>query len=66
MSEKCPVCSKQYIRRMLFSEEPRIFAYIHAEKRMRHVSFRGVRMYIKEATEACFHREESREVAGKG
>jgi len=57
----CPVCSKPYLRRMLFSEKPRIYIYIHAEKPGKYMEFKGVRMYIKEATEVCYQKEETDE-----
>ena len=48
---QCPKCGKTYIKRMVFSDEPRIDVVIHRQKR-KHL--KRLRRYVNEATDICY------------
>lgn len=50
----CPKCGKEYIKRMVFSDEPRIDVIIHKQKRKR-IKIKGMgSQYVNEASEICY------------
>ena len=55
----CPKCGRPYIKRMIFSDEPRIDVIIHKQKRKR-IKILGMgSQYVNEPTEQCFVAKQS-------